>query len=158
MEHEENADENPCVDFNPAFGTDEEVATDLWSAAYREAVQSLGEDINFAILKGESIAELFEQLDNIDKEASQESAFLRGVRYLHSLQVPLEKFRLALDLATPLANVEPAGMVLGIVKGVTAVSQCFTRLSTVRAFLRHWGTRTVMQTIHSLRHVTYEPF
>lgn len=99
------------------------VSSDLWSAAYREAVASLGENIDAAILKGENVAQVFKQLERIDKEANQESVFLRGVRYLSSLQVPLESFRLALDLAIPLTSIEPtAAMVFGVVKGVTAVS------------------------------------
>lgn len=98
------------------------VSSDVWSAAYCEAVNSLGEDIHSTILKGENLAELFEQLETIDKEVTQESVFLRGVRYLHSLQVPLDRFKLALDLASPLTSIEPTtSMVFGIIKGVTAV-------------------------------------
>lgn len=104
------------------------VSSDLWSAAYREAVDSLGKDVNVAILKGETVAELFKQLEKLDKDASQESAFLRGVRYLHSLQVPLERFKLALDLASPLTSLQPTvSMVFGLVKSVTAVSSFFCR-------------------------------
>ena len=43
----------------------------------------------------------------IHQEATQESAFLRAVRYLQSIQLRLERFKLALDLATPLARLEP---------------------------------------------------
>ncbi|KAF5873600.1 putative ankyrin repeat protein [Botrytis fragariae] len=99
------------------------VSLDVWSAAYREAVNSLGKDINLAILKGENLAELFKQLETIDKEVTQESLFLRGVKYLHSLQVPLDSFKLALDLASPLTSIEPTtSMVFGIIKGVTAIA------------------------------------
>ncbi|KAI1498957.1 hypothetical protein F5X99DRAFT_391625 [Biscogniauxia marginata] len=99
------------------------VSSDLWSTAYREAVESLGKDVDVAILKGENVAQLFKKLEDIEKEATQESAFLRGVRYLHSLQVPLERFKLALDLATPLANIEPtAATVVGVVRSVTAIA------------------------------------
>jgi hypothetical protein len=109
-------------------------SSDIWSTAYREAVDSLGKDIDVAILKGENVAQLFRQLEEIDREAAQESVFLRGVRYLHSLQVPLERFKLALDLASPLANIEPtAGTVFGVVRGVTAVSS-FARRRPPRSF------------------------
>ncbi|KAG9231371.1 hypothetical protein BJ875DRAFT_506721 [Amylocarpus encephaloides] len=102
------------------------VSSDIWSVAYREAVDSLGKDIDVAILKGENVAQLFSHLEEIDKEATQESVFLRGVRYLHSLQVPLEKFKLALDLASPLTNIEPTStMVFGVVRGVTAIAISF---------------------------------
>lgn len=101
-----------------------DLPSDLWSAAYREAVLSLGDEINVAILKGESVAELFKQLENLEKDTAQESLFLRGVKHLKSLQVPLEKFKIALDLASPLTNIEPTvSTVFGIVQGVTAVCQ-----------------------------------
>jgi len=101
------------------------VPSDLWSAAYREAVENLGKDIDVAILKGDSVAELFKHLENMDKDTTQESAFLRGVKYLHSLQVPLERFKLALDLSSPLTSMEPTSIVFGVVRGVTAVSFFF---------------------------------
>ncbi|KAF7562456.1 hypothetical protein G7046_g1687 [Stylonectria norvegica] len=102
------------------------VSPDLWSAAYREAVASLGEDIDIAILKGENVAQLFRDLEEIDMEATQESAFLRGVKYLQSIQVPLERFKLALDLASPLTSIEPtASTVFGVVRSVTAIAISF---------------------------------
>jgi hypothetical protein len=104
--------------------------TDLWSAAYREAVNSFGKDIDVAILKGSSAAQLLEKLEDLDKEATQESVFLRGVAYLRSIQVPLERFKLALDLASPLGSLDPtASTVLGVVRSVTAVS--FFRRATM---------------------------
>lgn len=109
------------------------VSSDIWSTAYREAVESLGKDINVAILKGENVAQLFKQLEEIDREATQESIFLRGVRYLHSLQVPLENFKLALDLASPLTNIEPTStMVFGVVRSVTAVSLFHRNITRIR--------------------------
>ncbi|KAF2267298.1 hypothetical protein CC78DRAFT_490454 [Lojkania enalia] len=102
------------------------VSSDLWSAAYREAVDSLGKDIDAAILMGSNAAQLFRDLEEIDKEATQESAFLRGVAYLRSIQVPLERFKLALDLASPLGSLDPtAKTVFGVVSGVTAIAITF---------------------------------
>lgn len=99
------------------------VSSDLWSAAYREAVESLGKDIDVAIFVGSSAAQLFVELESIDKGTTQKSAFLRGVAYLRSIQVPLERFKLALDLASPLSNLDPAAStVIGVVRSVTAVS------------------------------------
>ena len=99
------------------------VTSDLWSAAYREAINSLGDDIDVAILMASSTAQLFKELEEIDKDASQESAFLRGVAYLRSIQVPLERFKLVLDLASPLSKLDPtATTVFGVVRSVTAVS------------------------------------
>ncbi|TPX14511.1 uncharacterized protein E0L32_005475 [Thyridium curvatum] len=99
------------------------VPSDLWTAAYRDAVDSLGKDIDIAILKGHNVAELFKQLEKMDKDTTQESVFLRGVKYLQSLRVPLERFKLALDLASPLTSIEPTtATVFGVVKGVTALA------------------------------------
>lgn len=110
------------------------VPSDIWSKAYHEAVDSFGKDIDVAILKGENVTQLFRQLEEIDGEATEESAFLRGVRHLHSLQVPLERFKLALDLATPLTKIEPTtSTVFGMVRSVTAVSS-FHRNLTPRIF------------------------
>ena len=96
---------------------------DLWSLAYKDAVESLSEEIDVAILKGKNIEQLFQDLETMNMTATHESAFLRGVEYLRSIQVPLQNFKLALDIATPLAGLEPtAGTVFNVVKGVTAVS------------------------------------
>ncbi|KAH7175806.1 hypothetical protein EDB81DRAFT_896495 [Dactylonectria macrodidyma] len=114
--------------FRPAAnGRDSDVApSDLWSAAYREAVASLGEDIDIAILKGNNVAQLFRDLEEIGVGVTQQSAFLRGVKYLQSIQVPLERFKLALDLASPLTSLEPtATTVFGVVKSVTALAISF---------------------------------
>ncbi|RSL83774.1 hypothetical protein CEP51_004283 [Fusarium floridanum] len=54
------------------------IPSDLWSKAYQEAIQSMGQDVDITILKGESIAELFKELNRVDKDATAESAFLRG--------------------------------------------------------------------------------
>lgn len=99
------------------------VPSDLWSKAYREAVQSMGQDVDVAILKGENIAQLFKELEKVDKDATNESIFLRGVRYLNSIQVPLERFKLALDLTAPLTALEnTTSTVFGVIRGVAAVS------------------------------------
>jgi hypothetical protein len=102
------------------------VSSDLWSAAYREAVESFGKDVDAAILVGTNAAQLFAELEGIDKGTSQQSAFLRGVAYLRSIQVPLERFKLALDLASPLASLDPAASsVIGVVRSVTAIAISF---------------------------------
>jgi hypothetical protein len=70
-------------------------------------MESLDSDVDVAILRSSNVAELFKRLEEMDKDATQESVFLRGVKHLQSLQVPLERFKLALDLASPLASIEP---------------------------------------------------
>ncbi|KAK8136924.1 hypothetical protein PG984_004864 [Apiospora sp. TS-2023a] len=103
--------------------TSAESPTDVWSAAYHEAVESLGEGIDIAILEGENVTQLFKRLEAIDKDATEESAFMKGVKYLHTLQVPLERFKMALDLASPLTSIEPtAATVFGVVRSVTAIA------------------------------------
>ncbi|KAL5371373.1 hypothetical protein DPSP01_014309 [Paraphaeosphaeria sporulosa] len=101
-------------------------SSDIWSAAYREAVDSLGEDIDVAILLGNNAAQLLKKLEGIENTSTQESAFLRGVAYLRSIQVPLERFKLALDLTSPLSSLDPtATTVFGVVKSVTAIAITF---------------------------------
>lgn len=98
-------------------------ADDIWSAAFEEALSSLGEAIDVAVLKGKSIEQLFEHLEKTDREASQDSYFRRGIKFLHSLQVPLENFKIALDLASPLTSLDPTvRIVFNVITGVTAVS------------------------------------
>jgi hypothetical protein len=96
---------------------------DLWSRAYLAAVQSMGDDVDVAILKGDSIAQLFKELEEEHKDATGDSLFLRGVHYLRSIQVPLERFKLAIDLAAPLTAIEPTtSAVFSVIRDVTAVS------------------------------------
>jgi hypothetical protein len=98
------------------------VSSDLWSAAYREAVNSFKKDIDAAILMGSTAAQLFKKLKDVDREATHKSVLLRGVAYLRSIQVPLKRFKLALDLASPLSSLDPtASTVFGVVRSVTAV-------------------------------------
>lgn len=98
-------------------------SSDLWSAAFCEAVESLRGDIDIATLKGKDAAHLLKELEDVAKEATETSVFLKGLKYLQSLQVPLQRFKDVLDLASPLANLEPtAATVLGVVRGLTAVS------------------------------------
>lgn len=98
-------------------------SADLWSAAFREAIEDVKEHFDISRLEGHSLAKLFEKLQVIDEEATQEDAFLRGVEFLRSIEVPLKNIKLALDLASPLTALEPTAMtVFGVVKSVTAVS------------------------------------
>lgn len=96
----------------------------LSSAAYREAATTFRQDLDVAILEVRNVEELFQQLQEFDKHAKmQDSLFLRGDECLRSLQVRLERLKLALDLASSLsANLNPAAnAVVDNVKGVTTV-------------------------------------
>ena len=46
------------------------VSSDLWSVAYCEVVYNLGKDIDVAIFIGKNVAQLFRELEEIDKEAT----------------------------------------------------------------------------------------
>ena len=104
--------------------------TDLWSAAYREAFSSLGEEEKSMISKDESIEKLFMTLEKTNEEFAGDSLFRRG---LQRLQSPLTNIKLALDIASPLAAIEPtASTAVGVVKSVTAVSPPTGRWRGVR--------------------------
>lgn len=106
---------------------DDAVSRDLWSTAYREAVESLGEDVDISILKGRNVKQRFKELEEIDNDTIQNSVFLRGVKYLRSIQVPLKRFNLAVNLASPLVSLDPtASIVFCIVRGVITVSSIKT--------------------------------
>ncbi|WPH01822.1 Hypothetical protein R9X50_00467600 [Acrodontium crateriforme] len=118
-------------EFRTQCTSDDDIETesdsqDVWSAAFREAVNSLGTDIDVAILQGRNIEQILRKLEQMDEDATQTSGFKRGIKYLHSIQIPLEGFKLALDLASPFAGLDPtAKAVFGVVTGVTAIAISF---------------------------------
>lgn len=106
------------------------IPTDLWSAAYREAVFSLGEEVDSVFLKGERIENLLTSLEEANGELAGSSLFRRGVQ---RLQTPLRNLKLALDIASPLTSIEPtASTAVGVVSSVTAVSLPFSRPYEIR--------------------------
>jgi hypothetical protein len=99
------------------------VSSDLKNPAYREAVDSLERSINVVNPISSSATQLFAEFDDIDKDATQQSAFVRGVAYLRSIQVPLEKFKVALCLALPIISLDLAATAaFDVFRSVTAVS------------------------------------
>jgi hypothetical protein len=93
--------------------------SDLWSVAYHEAVTSLGEEVKGRIMNDEKIDELFAILEEKNDQSARDSLFRRGSR---KLRLPLENFKLALDIASPLASIAlTASTAVGVVKSVTAV-------------------------------------
>lgn len=54
------------------------VSSDLWSAAFREAIKNLRDEIDVATLEGKHVAQPFKELKEIEKEKTHESAFLRA--------------------------------------------------------------------------------
>lgn len=95
---------------------------DLWSAAFREAMDTLEPKIDVAQITGTAIEYLFDDIESIEKSINNNSIFRRGLEHLRRVKGPLENFKLALDLANPLISFEPmAATVVGIVRGVTTV-------------------------------------
>lgn len=102
---------------------DELLALDIWSAAYREALQkSPDERVKKLILKGENAGQLLRQLEQDEDGLIENSLFRQGIQYLKKVQGPLENLKLVLDLASPLTSIEPTvGTAFGVLKSVTAV-------------------------------------
>ncbi|KAK5207557.1 hypothetical protein LTR41_006601 [Exophiala xenobiotica] len=95
-------------------------STDMWSAAYREALSAYGDEVASVISKGDRIESLLTNLQETNEELAGDSLFRRGLR---KLQAPLKNFKLALDMASPLASIEPtASTAVGVVTCVTAIA------------------------------------
>ncbi|KAK8014833.1 hypothetical protein PG990_008129 [Apiospora arundinis] len=94
----------------------------LWSAAYREAVESQ-KTVDQAILKVGKIHELFVKLEATESGTPDDSLFRKGLKQLEKIKGPLKQFKLVLDVTSPLASAEPAAAtVIGVVQGVTALA------------------------------------
>lgn len=112
--------ENPNNSVLAKADANTDLSTDLWSVAYHEALLSFGEEVNLAILKGQNIKDLLTGLEKTNEELAGESLFRRGVQ---RLQNPMKYIKLALDLASPLARLQPiASTAVGVLSLVTAVS------------------------------------
>lgn len=100
-----------------------DTSQNVWSAAFQEAIDSIETDIDVAILKGKKVEELFQDLQKLEVDTTQESAFVQGMKYLRKVKGPLENFKLALDVSAPLTALEPTTtLVFGVIRSVTAVS------------------------------------
>ena len=114
-------------------------SADIWTAAFHEAVEKVGEDIDQAIVKGKDAEQLLKELERLDMDSCQRSAFSRGHEFLKTLQVPLQTFKMALDLACPFTAIEPTtSVVVGVLRAVTAVSRA--RTWTLTGVAAHWNT------------------
>lgn len=82
-------------------------------------------------MQGINVAHLIRQFDEINKETTKKSAFVRGIRHSHFIQVPLERFELALDLATPLTSLKSITVTISdVVRSVTAVSKSIANVTS----------------------------
>ena len=98
-------------------------STDLWSAAFREAIDTLEPTIDVAQLTGKPVEQLFHDLGMIQRSTDEKSTFRRGLAHLRSVKGPLQNLKLALDLTSPLISFEPvAATVVGVVRSVITVS------------------------------------
>lgn len=113
----------------PIDGTD----SDIWSAAYGEAVRGFNAKVKNLSITGNKIADLLQGL----KESSDnlnDSLFSRGLR---SLKTPLENLKLALDITSPVAALDPTfatATATAAVKGVTAVNSPFYDVKVEKQF------------------------
>lgn len=97
--------------------------SDVWSKAYEEAIQNMGDDIDIAILVGKNAEHLFENLGQLCKKAGENSAAARGIAHLKNAKLPLERLKVVIEVATPLGAIHPAASTaLGVVKSVITVS------------------------------------
>ena len=78
-----------------------ETATDLWSAAYSQAVKAHAAKSG-EVPKGETILILFDQLKVEDKKKGEESAYAKGARHLEKMKGPLKTSGLCSTLRAPL--------------------------------------------------------
>jgi hypothetical protein len=110
---------------NPRLGRSSDVLiapTDLWSAAFREAISTLEPTMDIAQITGKTVEQLFDNLGTTNKSIDENSAFRRGLAHLRSVKGPLQNLKLALDIADPLVSFEPAAAtVVGVVKGAITV-------------------------------------
>ncbi|KAI7552573.1 hypothetical protein KC331_g1796 [Hortaea werneckii] len=98
-------------------------SADIWTAAFHEAVEKVGEDIDQAIIKGKDAEQLLKELERLDMDSNQRSAFSRGHEFLKTLQVPLQTSKMGLDLASPFTAIEPTtSVVVGLLRAVTAMA------------------------------------
>ncbi len=106
---------------------EDDIHSDLWSKAYQEALNNMAGDLDTAILAGKNAEHMFKELERLDKKTSEQSAVMRGLRYLHSLQVPLQHLKFVLDIANPISAINPAASTaIGVVKSVTTASNLLT--------------------------------
>ncbi|OKL57502.1 hypothetical protein UA08_06898 [Talaromyces atroroseus] len=99
------------------------VPSDIWSAAYQEAVDTLGEEIDIAILKGKNVEQLFKKLEEIDKDKTQESAFLRGVKGCPE-KLTESSAQIAISFATADANF--ANQIAEMLEQISYIDECDT--------------------------------
>ncbi|RYO93538.1 hypothetical protein DL763_004334 [Monosporascus cannonballus] len=118
--HGNEFEQNPTTN-QPPFGDGNGsgvCSSDLWSAAYREAVESLEEDIDIAILQGKTVEQLFKDLEGIEKEGTHESAFLRVFGVVRSVTA------IAISLAT--ADQEFAKKIAEMLEQISYIDDCDT--------------------------------
>ena len=99
---------------------DPTVGSDRWTAAYREAVSQLDDDVRAFISKEQDLQQLFNGLEKVNDEHRDTSMLRQG---LIMIQKPLRYIDLVMGVAQPVAGLEPsASAAFGIVQSVTTVS------------------------------------
>lgn len=93
---------------------------DLWSGAYKEAVQSSEDKVKRLAVTGVRLDDLFKRLEE-ENDRRNESIFNRGLKVLSQ---PLQYLKLSLDIAGPFVDLEPTkalATATNVVKSVTTV-------------------------------------
>lgn len=91
----------------------------IWSVAYRDAIQKLDEDKREMVLRNQNLDQLLKDLGERDAESAENSLFRKGLK---KVQKSLENVKLAVDIAQPFIGLEPvAATATGAVKSFTIV-------------------------------------
>lgn len=94
--------------------------SDQWTKAYDEAVAQLDEETRALVSKGRDLQQLFDGLNETNEAHKSQSIFRRG---LNRLQGPVQNFNLVLNIASPLAGLDPtSSAAVGVVESVTTLA------------------------------------
>lgn len=95
------------------------VPSDLWSAAYKEAVGQVDQEIGTLVRSGRNLEELFQSLNEANELHKEESILRRG---MERIKKPMEYLQMILNVTSPAAGMNPASSVaFGVVQSVATV-------------------------------------
>lgn len=94
-------------------------SSDPWTTAYNEAMGQLDDDMRAVVQKGQNLEELFENLSQTNENHKHKSILRRG---MDRMQTPLKFLETTLDVAKPLASLDPgSSAAVGLIQSVTTV-------------------------------------
>ncbi|KFA71991.1 hypothetical protein S40288_08082 [Stachybotrys chartarum IBT 40288] len=96
------------------------VPSDLWSAAYKEAVGQVDQEIGTLVRSGRNLEELFQNLNEANELQKDESILRRG---MERIKKPMEYLQMILNVTSPAAGMNPASSVaFGVVQSVATLA------------------------------------